>query len=118
MNLLLTFFINIVLATHNLKTEYASLEGKPFGYKNPIWITCTSEDQDCSRADRLNSSDAYCVGRVLYDIAVSNDPDYIEALELDDKLDSSYIGKVVARCLTKNDTDTFLKMNLIRDAQT
>jgi hypothetical protein len=107
--------IVLISAQTNKQVEYLSLFGRPFGYKDPLWITCTNEDRDCNREDRLNSTDAHCMSRVLYDVKDMNDQDYKDELEIDDKLDPSYYGKIIARCVVQDDFDTFLPLNLVRD---
>ena len=97
----------------------ASLDGLPFGYKdNYLWITCSTEERDCNQPDKLNSTDAYCLNRVLYDIADVQDLEYAAAKKIDDKLDGSYLNKMISRCVNEKDKDAYLAMNMVRDIET
>ena len=81
-------------------------------------IPCGIDDPNCSKEDKMNDNDAYCVMRMIKEIGNTRSPEYINAVNADSMLATSYKDEKVYRCMNEEDKDYWLDINEIRDSDT
>ena len=89
---------------------------KQFGArKNNDWIKCAGDNVNCADGNHMNQADAVCVSRMLKQVSNTNDPDYINARNVDGDLDRNNINNIYPRCMTNADKDYWLGQNMVKD---